>query len=67
MDRAVLDGADGLLATPARTHDAVVLKLIVLLSLQEPGPRAGAMSPWRELRLILEDLRGLAAGGGPAP
>ncbi|WP_246689666.1 hypothetical protein [Methylobacterium sp. WL116] len=63
LDRAVLDGADGLLATPARTYDAVVLKLVVLLSTREPGPHAGTTPPWRELRLILVDLRGLADRG----
>ncbi len=67
LDAAVLDMANGLLATPARTLNAVVLKLVVLLSTQEPGPSASVTSPWRELRLILQDLRGLAAGGGPAP
>jgi len=67
LDGAVIDLADALLATPARTLDAVVLKLVVLLSTQEPGPSACSLSPWRELRLILVDLRGLAADGGPAP
>ncbi|WP_246694669.1 hypothetical protein [Methylobacterium sp. WL6] len=61
LDAAVLDRADGLLATPARTLDAVALKLGVLLCTQEPSPSACGLSPWRELRLILVDLRGLAA------
>ncbi|GJE57736.1 hypothetical protein [Methylobacterium thuringiense] len=64
LDQAVLDTAAGLLATPAWTLDAVVLKLLVLLSTQEPGPSASAASPWRELRLILLDLRGLATVEG---
>lgn len=61
LNGGVLDTANGLLATPAWTLDAVVLKLLVLLSTHEPGPAAAATSPWRELRLILIDLRGLAA------
>ncbi|MCJ2007963.1 hypothetical protein [Methylobacterium sp. J-092] len=60
LDGAVLDKADSLIATPAWTLDAMVLKLVVLLGTQEPGPSASATSPWRELRLILMDLRGLA-------
>ncbi|WP_246686364.1 MULTISPECIES: hypothetical protein [unclassified Methylobacterium] len=60
LDAAVLDLADVLLTTPARTLDAVVLKLGVLLSTREPGSHAETTSPWRELRLILVDLRGLA-------
>ena len=67
LDGAVLDKAEGLLATPAWTLDAVVLKLVVLLGTQEPGPSASATSPWRELRLILVDLRGLADRGGITP
>ncbi len=67
LDGAVLDIADGLLATQARTLEAVVLKLLVLLSTQEPGSSAYGISPWRELRLILLDLRGLAASRGGQP
>ena len=67
LDGAVLDTANGLLATPAWTLDAVVLKLLVLLSTHEPGPAAYGTSPWRELRLILMDLQGLAANGGSHP
>ncbi|WP_342163482.1 hypothetical protein [Methylobacterium sp. SD21] len=63
FDEAVLDHADGLIATPARTLDAVVIKLLVLLSSREPGPSAAGLSPWRELRTILQDLRGLVATG----
>ncbi|SFM11429.1 hypothetical protein [Methylorubrum salsuginis] len=61
IDGAVLAAADNLLATPARTCHAVVLKLIVLLSVHAPGPVADTETPWRELRLILADLNGLAA------
>ncbi|WP_419827299.1 hypothetical protein [Sphingomonas sp.] len=60
LDGAVLDASDALLTTPAWTRQAVVLKLLVLLTTQEPGPSACETSPWRELRLILLDLRGLA-------
>ncbi|TXM96837.1 hypothetical protein FV242_32955 [Methylobacterium sp. WL64] len=60
LDGAALDASDALLTTPAWTREAVVLKLLVLLSTQEPGPSACETSPWRELRLILLDLRGLA-------
>jgi hypothetical protein len=67
LDGAVLDSADGLLGTPAWTLDAVVLKLLVLISTREPGPQARTSSPWRELRLILMDLRGLAATGRVSP
>ncbi|KQO66627.1 hypothetical protein ASF18_12920 [Methylobacterium sp. Leaf89] len=63
LDGAVLDKADGLLATPARTLDAVVLKLLVLLSIREPEPVTCGLSQSRELRLILMDLRGLADRG----
>ena len=62
-----LDTANGLLATPVWTLDAVVLKLLVLLSTHEPGLVACETSPWRELRLILMDLRGLAANSGAHP
>jgi hypothetical protein len=67
LDGAVLDTADWLLATPAWTLDAVVLKLLVLLSTREFGPAAAATSPWRELRLILMDLQGLAANSASHP
>ncbi|SFM08510.1 hypothetical protein [Methylorubrum salsuginis] len=60
VDGAVLAAADSLLATPAWTCHAVVLKLIVLLSVHAPGPVADTATPWRELRLILADLNGLA-------
>lgn len=63
LDGAVFDSADGLLATPAWTLDAVVLKLLVLLSTREPGPSACGTSPWRELRPILQDLKRLAGDG----
>lgn len=67
LDGAVLDRAEGLLATPARNLDEVVLKLLVLLSTQEPGPSARGTSPWRELRLMLLDLRGLTPDREIAP
>lgn len=67
LDGAVLGTANGLLATPAWTLDAVVLKLLVLLSTHEPGPAACGTSPWRELRLIFMDLRGLAANSRAHP
>ena len=67
LDEDILDHADGLLATPAQTIDAVVLKLLVLLSTREPGPSAYGTSPWREVRLILSDLRGLMASRGSPP
>lgn len=60
VDGAVLAAADSLLATPAWTYHAVVLKLVVLLSVHAPGPVADTATPWRELRLILADLNGLA-------
>jgi hypothetical protein len=61
VDGAVRAAADGLLATPAWTCHAVVLKLIVLLSVHAPGTVSDSATPWRELRLILADLNGLAA------
>ncbi|WP_244479741.1 hypothetical protein [Methylobacterium sp. Leaf111] len=67
LDGAVLDTADRLLATPAWTLDAVMLKLFVLLSTREPGPHAGATTRWRELRLILMDLQGLATNSASHP
>ena len=60
LDGAVLDLAEELLATSARTVNGVVLKLLVLLSTQEPGRSERGLSPWRDLRSILMDLRGLA-------
>ena len=60
LDGAVLDLAEELLATSARTLNGVVLKLLVLLSTQEPGRSERGLSPWRDLRSILMDLRGLA-------
>ena len=63
LDTAVLTAADDLLAMPARTLRAVVLKLVVLLSLHEPGSAEAECPPWCELRLILHDLDRLAAGG----
>ena len=61
LDAAALTAADDLLATPAWTLRAVALKLVVLLSLHEPGPVEAECPPWRELRLILHDLGRLAA------
>ncbi|MCJ2100028.1 hypothetical protein [Methylobacterium sp. E-046] len=58
--RAVRDAADSLYAMPATTLTGLVLKLVVLLSLEEPGEAASAASPWRELRLILLDLSAIA-------
>ena len=66
LDEAILNHADGLIATPARTLEAVRLKLLVLLTVREPGPSACETTPWRELRLILTDLRGLV-GSREAP
>jgi len=61
LDEAVLDQADTTLATPVWSSHAIVLKLLVLLSTREPNPSAYILSPWRELRLILMNLRGLVA------
>ncbi len=61
LDGAVLASAQVLLATPAWTFHAIVLKLLVLLSVQAPGSPSDETSPWRELRLILADLGRLTA------
>lgn len=61
LDGAVLAAAASLLTTPAWTCEAVVLKLVVLLSVHAPGPAADAVTPWRELRRVLADLAALAA------
>ncbi|MEN3212507.1 hypothetical protein PUR23_21105 [Methylorubrum populi] len=63
LDGAVLAAAQALLATPAWTCHAVMLKLLVLLSVHAPGPASDETSPWRELRLILSDLDRLTAEG----
>jgi hypothetical protein len=63
LDGAVLAAAQALLATPAWTCHAVMLKLLVLLSVHAPGPASDETSPWRELRLILADLNRLTAEG----
>lgn len=47
-----------LLATPASTLPGLRLKLIVLLALHQPGRDDANASPWRELRLILDDIAG---------
>jgi hypothetical protein len=67
LDGAVVAAADSLLATPAWTCEAAVLKLVVLLSVHAPGPTSDQTTPWRELRLILADLGGLAARGAQSP
>ena len=67
LDGATLAAADSLLATPAWTSGAVVLKLIVLLSVHAPGPASDQTTPWRELRLILADLGERAARGTHCP
>lgn len=64
LDGAVLAAAQALLGTPAWTFHAIVLKLLVLLSVQAPGPASDETSPWRELRLILADLGRLIAAEG---
>lgn len=64
LDGAVLAAAQALLATPAWTVHAIVLKLLVLLSVQAPGSASDETSPWRELRLILTDLGRLTAAEG---
>lgn len=64
LDGAVLASAQALLATPAWTFQAIVLKLLVLLSVQAPGSPSDETSPWRELRLILADLGRLTAAEG---
>ena len=64
LDGAVLAAAQALLATPAWTFHALVLKLLVLLSVHAPGPASDETSPWRELRLILTDLGHLTAAEG---
>lgn len=61
LDGAVLAAAQVILAMPAWTLLALVLKLLVLLSVHAPGPASGDTSPWRELRLILADLSRLTA------
>ncbi|CAA2158522.1 hypothetical protein MBRA_03791 [Methylobacterium brachiatum] len=67
LDGAVVAAADSLLATPAWTCGAVVLKLIVLLSVHAPGPTSDQTTPWRALRLILTDLGELAAREARGP
>ncbi|MCJ2135113.1 hypothetical protein MKK69_13770 [Methylobacterium sp. J-026] len=57
----VLAAVSTLLATPASTATGIMLKLLVLLSWQEPGASLRDTSPWRELRLILSDLDALTA------
>lgn len=64
LDGAVLASAQALLATPAWTFHALVLKLLVLLSVHAPGPAYDETSPWRELRLILADLGRITASEG---
>lgn len=54
--RAVRVAADSLHISPATTLTGLMLKLVVLLSLEEPGTAERDTSPWRELRLILIDL-----------
>ncbi|MCJ2051922.1 hypothetical protein [Methylobacterium sp. J-070] len=62
--RAVRAAADSLYIVPATTLTGIVLKLGVLLSLEEPGEFARDESPWRQLRLILLDFDAIAAGRG---
>jgi hypothetical protein len=64
LDGAVLAAAQALLATPAWTFHAIVLKLLVLLSVHAPGSASDETSRWRELRLILADLGRLTASEG---
>ena len=64
LDGAVLAAAQAFLAMPAWTLLALVLKLLVLLSVQAPGPASDETSPWHELRLILADLSRLTAAEG---
>ena len=58
--QAVRAAADTLYAIPATSRVGILLKLIVLLSLEAPGEAFRDASPWRELRLILADLNLLA-------
>ena len=66
LDAAVDQAAAALLATPARTLDDIRTKLIVLLTMEEPGEAFHDSSPWRDLRLLLHDLDALigAAASG---
>ncbi|MGU3479077.1 hypothetical protein [Methylobacterium sp. D48H] len=47
---------NSLYAMPATTPVGILLKLVVLSSLGEPGAAERDASLWRELRLILLDL-----------
>ena len=58
--RTVRAAADSLYIRPATTLPGLVLKLAVLLSLEEPGTAERDVSPWRELRLILVDRNAIA-------
>lgn len=58
--RAVPVAADSLYIVPATALSGLMLKLAVLLSLEEPGGIERDVSPWRDLRLILIDLNAIA-------
>lgn len=60
----VRDAAAALHATPATTPAGVLLKLVVLLSLEVPGQAFRDATPWRELHLILADLGRFTTVGG---
>ena len=59
--QAVRAAADTLYAMPATSLAGVGLKLVVQVSLEEPGEGFRDTSPWRELGLILTDLSKFAA------
>ncbi|GJD93131.1 hypothetical protein [Methylobacterium iners] len=60
LNQAVREAVATLLATPTVTPTGIQLKLLALLATQEPGPAFRDTSPWRELRIIQEDLDKLA-------